>query len=84
MEYVLCSVFDRQARQYSAPFTSYTQETATRDFARAVRDSRNSPDKFPADFELHYCGRWNSDTGCFDSLANPQLLAKGADYLLEE
>lgn len=84
MFYVLCSVFDKQSRQFSAPFVSYTQETAVRDFARAVRDSKGMPDKFPVDFELYAVGGWQSDNGNVAQADIPTLLAKGVDFIDKE
>lgn len=81
MKFGLYSVYDRQSRQFSAPFTSFTDETATRDFIRAVHDSRGSVDKFPADYELHTIGSFDSDTGSGDVLGNSVLLVKGADHV---
>lgn len=81
MRHIVCSVFDKQSRQFSAPFTSFTSGTATRDFARAVRDSKGMVDKFPADYELYYIGSMDTDTGVLFCEAIPELLAKGADYL---
>lgn len=82
MQFIVASVFDRQSRQYSAPFTSFTQDTATRDFIRAVRDSKGHPDKFPQDYELFMLGRFDSDTGeCV--MDKPHFLARGADFIEE-
>jgi len=78
---VLCSVYDQKARYFSAPFSSPTEETAIRDFARAVSDSRGMVDKFPADYELHMIGTFNELSGEIESVSIPKLLAKGADYL---
>jgi len=84
MIFQLCSVFDRQSRQYSAPFTSHTEETATRDFIRAVRDSKGSPDKFPQDYELFRLGLFDSETGevsCPEK--QPTFLAAGSSFIEE-
>lgn len=82
VENVLCSVFDQKARLFSAPFTSATVETAVRDFGRAVSDTRNMVDKWPADYVLYGVGLFNTETGTV-SPHMPQLLAHGSDYLLE-
>lgn len=81
---VICSVYDQKARFFSAPFTSSTEETAVRDFARAVSDSRSMADKFPQDYELHLLGTFNELTGEIVPASIPKLLAKGADYVLKE
>jgi len=80
---VICSVYDQKARLFSAPFTSSTEDTAVRDFARAVVDTRSMVDKFPADYELHLLGSFNEHSGEIEACAIPKLLAKGADYILE-
>lgn len=83
MVYLVFSVYDRQSRQYSAPFTSFTSETAKRDFVRACNDSVGKVDKFPADFELYRIGEFNSDYGSVAGLDNVELVAKGSDYVEE-
>lgn len=82
MQFIICSVFDRQSRQYSAPFTSFTQDTAVRDFVRAVRDSKGHTDKFPQDYELFKLGRFDSETGICE-MEKPEFLAAGANYCEE-
>lgn len=81
---VICSVYDQKARYFSAPFTSSTEETAVRDFARAVSDTRSMVDKFPQDYELHLLGSFNELSGEIEPVSIPKLLAKGADYILSE
>jgi len=82
--YVMCSVYDNKARLFSAPFTSMTEDTAIRDFTRAVVDTHQMVDKFPADYELHLLGNFNEQSGEIEPVNIPKLLAKGADYLVKE
>jgi len=81
---VMCSVYDQKARFFSAPFTSATEETAIRDFSRAVMDTRSMVDKFPEDYELHLLGSFNELSGEIEPVSIPKLLAKGADYISKE
>lgn len=83
MLFGLFSVYDIQAQSFSAPFTSPTVETATRDFARAVRDSKNHPDKFPQDYQLFHIGGFTANDGRVVALNQPALICKGVDYLEE-
>nr|QJB18953.1 MAG: nonstructural protein [Microvirus sp.] len=84
MKYGMFSVYDIQAQIFSAPFTSVSVETATRDFGRAVALSRGSTDKFPEDYQLFHIGGFDSETGSVYSLNQPALLVKGVDYLSQE
>jgi len=78
---VLCSVYDQKARVYSAPFLADTEESAVRDFARAVVDAKLLKDKFPADYELCLVGQFDESEGTLLPVPFPQSLAKGAEYL---
>lgn len=80
---IVCSVLDQKAKVFSAPFTSQTDATALRDFARAVQDTRAMADKFPADYELYRIGVFNEDTGIIQGEPFPTLLGRGADYIQE-
>lgn len=84
MQYGLFSVYDLQAQNFSAPFTSVTVETAVRDFGRAVMQTKGSMDKFPEDYQLFHVGHFRSDTGVVYPMAQPALIAKGVDYLPKE
>jgi len=81
MMFVICSVFDIQARSFSTPFTLLTTDTAIRDFARAVVDSKGMVDKFPADYQLFQVGAFDEDSGQVFTIPQPVQLAKGLDYL---
>ncbi|ALS03691.1 VP5 [Gokushovirus WZ-2015a] len=72
---VICTVYDQKARLFSAPFTSATEETAIRDFARAVSDTRSMVDKFPQDYELHCLGSFDEVSGEIEPAAISKLLA---------
>lgn len=84
MKFGMFSVYDIQAQNFSAPFTSVTVETAVRDFGRAVVQTKGSADKFPEDYQLFHIGGFDSDTGTVHPLNQPALLAKGVDYLSQE
>jgi len=82
--HAICSVYDQKARFFSAPFTSMTTDTATRDFVRAVTDSRGMVDKFPQDYELYCIGQFNDETGHVIPFEIPVLLTRGSDHIIKE
>lgn len=75
---LVVTIFDRAAGAYGQPFYSTTPSHAIRSFADAVqrRDPDNVMNRHPDDFELYVLGKYDDQTGLFETHA-PEQIAMG-------
>lgn len=60
----LYSIRDIKAANYSAPFVQHTNEEAIRAVAASISaDPKSMLSRFSSDYELHFVGTWNENTG---------------------
>lgn len=64
MQYLVCTIYDKQTETYGKPFTARTEGDATRMVGHEV----NSPqggllNTHPADYSLQTIGMWDDETG---------------------
>lgn len=83
MIFKVFSVFDSKAAYYSRPFFAKTTGEAIRLFEDSVRDKDSLFSKHPLDFTLFELGIFDDSNGLFDSLAVPNPLGTGNDFLVE-
>lgn len=78
MKHVLVSIKDTAIQAFGPAFTVRHQGEAMRNFADAINDPQNkSLNQHPEDYELHYLGDFNDETGEINSA--PRILARGVD-----
>ncbi|WNK13541.1 MAG: nonstructural protein [Microvirus sp.] len=63
MKFIVCSIYDKQSREYSQPFYTPNTATAQREFARLVKDTTTAVHAFPDDYELFQIGEFNTEDG---------------------
>lgn len=61
----LFSIFDKKAQAFSNPFVDLNEATAQRTIEQILRDNQpqNLYAQYPNDYELHYIGELNAETG---------------------
>lgn len=68
MTELIFTVRDMAAGFYFPTFQAPTRAAALRSFTQIVTDPKSDFAKFPADFALYLCGRFNRETGELESL----------------
>nr|QJB19386.1 MAG: nonstructural protein [Microvirus sp.] len=80
----VCSVYDRAAQVYSAPFYVPHRNVAIRDFTDEVNRaaSDNVLHKHPDDYDLYALCTFDDSDGHFDDLdGGPVVLVRGKDVV---
>lgn len=80
---VVCSVLDIKGGFYSAPFVSYNEDMASREFGAVVRDSNSLMSKFPEDFRLVCLAEFDDVSGRLTVRDNPQFLVDPLAFIKE-
>nr|QJB19369.1 MAG: nonstructural protein [Microvirus sp.]QJB19622.1 MAG: nonstructural protein [Microvirus sp.] len=78
----VCSVFDRAASVYSAPFLVPHRNVAIRDFTDEVNraDQANPLNRHPDDYDLYLLCLFDDVQGNFDDVeGGPVVLVRGKD-----
>jgi len=74
-------VRDRKAKTFWAPVYDRDSVHAIRSFESTCRDPQSQFAKWPSDFELLYLGMFNQETGKFNLLEYPEVLAEPNQFL---
>lgn len=84
MKMVIVSILDTAAGAYGRPAYIASEGVAIRQFQDEV--NRESEDnqlyKHPDDFQLYYLGTFDDNTGGFDLLASPKMIARAKDIMI--
>lgn len=77
------AIRDSAQNAYVRPFFPPSLGLAERGFRdevnREAEPQANPMYHHPEDFELHQLGAWHEETGVFEQLDHPQLIARGKD-----
>lgn len=76
----LVALFDRAVEAYAPIMTVNTRNEAIRSFRQAVNDPQTPLYANPTDFELHYIGDFNDQSGMLEAFEQPELLARAEDF----
>lgn len=78
----VCAVFDRAMQAFAQPMFVPAIGVATRGFTDECNriDANNQLNKHPEDFELHYLGEYDDETGTFNQTER-RLLARAQDTI---
>lgn len=86
MKMVIVSILDTAAGAYGRPAYLASEGVAVRQFQdevnRAAED--NQLYKHPDDFQLYYLGTFDDNTGGFDLLASPKMIARAKDIMIRD
>jgi hypothetical protein len=76
MKINLFSIYDKKAQSFSEPFKDINDATAQRTMENLLRDKRadNLVAAHPLDYELHYFGEMDTDTGIVDQSQARKIL----------
>lgn len=79
---LIVSIYDRAANLYSRPAFVQSRAAAVRSFGDEVRTPRENNDlnKHPGDFELHFIGIFNDETGELAPV-KPERMTSGLDHV---
>lgn len=86
MKMVMCSVRDRAANTFGAPFFTVALGSAMRSFNDAINntsDPQNMMAHHPEDYDLFHLGFYLDDTATFELLERPLQIAVGKDVVLK-
>lgn len=75
------SLFDLKMKEYGNLVLGQNDEVIVRAMRDGIAGSGSSVDKYPDDFELHYLGTFNPETGAVTVVMTPELVAKVGDVL---
>lgn len=70
-------IYDKVAGIYSLPICQLNHKMMERQFIATVDNKSNSKLVEPTDFELYYVGKFETATGKFGFLDNPEFITKG-------
>lgn len=74
------SVRDRAADHYGRPFFSPSIGSAIRSFSDHINSTEDSEMvKHPEDFDLYHLAVFDDETGVFECLTQPKMIAVGKD-----
>lgn len=80
----VCSVRDRAADVFGRPFFTPSRGVAVRSFTDHINSKDDSEMvKHPSDFELYQLADFDDETGKFENLEAPKMLARGEDVKTE-
>jgi len=86
MKMVIVSILDTAAGAYGRPAYLASEGVAVRQFQDEV--NRASDDnqlyKHPDDFQLYYLGTFDDNSGAFDLLASPKMIARAKDIMIRD
>lgn len=77
------SVRDTVAEFFMPPFFARTKGEALRSFSQAVNDEKHQIAMHPEQYELHYMGMFNDQTGEI-SPVEPESIGSGADFIQQK
>lgn len=82
MRYKIVTVRDRQLDVFGTPNFSVALGGSIRAFGDEINrvDVNNPLNKHPEDFDLYHLGEYDDETGHFDCLVPPKMIAIGKDY----
>ncbi|WNK13399.1 MAG: nonstructural protein [Microvirus sp.] len=66
MRFVVVAISDRAVGAYMRPFVAPSKGAAVRAFSDGVRGSESEMGKHPEDYELHFLGWFDDQSGVFD------------------
>lgn len=86
MKMVIVSILDTAAGAYGRPAYVASEGVAVRQFQDEVNRAHedNQLYKHPDDFQLFYIGTFDDNTGGFDLLASPKMIARAKDVMIRE
>lgn len=79
IKFAYCIV-DRKAGLYNNPVFYLRDGQAVRDFQTLCSDRQTMIGRYPDDFALYCVGSFNDETGKFQSLDLPNVIAQGCDF----
>lgn len=82
-EKVLVSVFDKVSQLYSPVMTEVNRDSAVRNFKIGAKQNAQIS-ACPQDYELHFLGSFNDETGCVYSQSEPEILFEAKDLFPAE
>lgn len=83
MKLKIVSVRDRAADAFMRPFFVPSIGMAVRSFQDEInrQDADNAMFRHPEDYDLYDLGEFDEDTGKFNGVDSPRMLAVGKDYV---
>ena len=86
MKLVIVSIMDTAAGAYGRPAYVASEGVAVRQFQDEVNRAHedNQLYKHPDDFQLFYLGTFDDNTGGFDLLASPKMIARAKDVMIRD
>jgi len=75
------SVYDRKLREYGAILLSQNEAACFRMIQVGVKGSGSLMEKYPADFELHKVGLFNTELGEVTTSGRPEVIATLSEIL---
>lgn len=80
----VCAVKDFAVDAFMNPFCVPHLGLAARSFEDEVMKSDSPMNKHPKDYALYHLGAFDAESGKFDSLATPHMLARAGDFIKGE
>lgn len=78
------AIYDKKAEGFGLPFFAPKEEVALRMFRGVCRDEKANLHHFPEDYSLMGLAAYNAQSGTFENLGTPELLAMATQYVKEQ
>lgn len=79
MELKLYAIRDSKGGMYKPPFTQQAHGEAERSFKMMADNQESMVGRFPEDYDLYYLGKFDDQTGKFQTLDTPEHMMKAID-----
>lgn len=76
------SVYDRKTKLYSTPFYVINDDSAIRDFYRAINDPAHEASHYASDLTLYCLGSWDDQTGLLTA-QQPDFVTDANQFIAE-
>lgn len=82
MKVKVYSVFDSKVGSFMQPFFAMADGQAVRSFSDLAMDGQSGCSKHPGDFELHFIGEFDDESGELLQVEKPRYLARALDFVV--
>lgn len=83
MKIGIYAVYDKKAKAYMPPWECQNNAVAIRKFGGAVNDEKSFIHRYPDDFDLYHIAFFDDNSGRYENVKEPVVLAKATDVLVQ-
>lgn len=84
MKLVVCAVKDRAVNAYNRPIFVPTVGVAIRSFNDEANRKDSEMNNHPEDYDLYELGSWDDETGIYEPVDVPRVVARAQDSVIRD